>query len=203
MDPGGLEIFPAVFSAISGELNPESIKCLFASHQGPDIISSLGLWVDFNPSTRCYLSWLWCSFGPHFGGEADTLCRDSRRRDGSAVGESDAGGRAGPLSAFIGQLQPVRQEGEDTVQRRRRRRLAAGRGCGPVREEFRLPYRPRRRLPPPLDGIGRGQAPSGCERVSGLQIDMLCPQHGAIYQGRDVERFINWFAELEVGAGIK
>jgi flavorubredoxin len=35
--------------------------------------------------------------------------------------------------------------------------------------------------------------------VSKLDIDMLCPQHGAIFQGADVERFINWFAELEVG----
>lgn len=30
-------------------------------------------------------------------------------------------------------------------------------------------------------------------------IDMLCPQHGAIYCGADVGRFINWFAELKVG----
>jgi flavorubredoxin len=42
-----------------------------------------------------------------------------------------------------------------------------------------------------------------CERASKMQIDMLCPQHGAIYQGADVMRFINWFAELEVGSGVK
>jgi flavorubredoxin len=38
-----------------------------------------------------------------------------------------------------------------------------------------------------------------CERVSHMEIDMLCPQHGAIYQGADVQRFINWFDELHVG----
>jgi flavorubredoxin len=38
-----------------------------------------------------------------------------------------------------------------------------------------------------------------CERVSRLDIDMLVPQHGAIYQGADVQRFISWFAALEVG----
>jgi len=27
----------------------------------------------------------------------------------------------------------------------------------------------------------------------------LCPQHGAIYRGKDVARFIDWFARLEVG----
>jgi flavorubredoxin len=43
---------------------------------------------------------------------------------------------------------------------------------------------------------------SWCERVSRLAIDQLCPQHGAIYRGADVQRFINWFAELPVGSGI-
>ena len=38
-----------------------------------------------------------------------------------------------------------------------------------------------------------------CERVSQMDIDMMCPQHGAIFQGEDVNRFINWFSELEVG----
>jgi flavorubredoxin len=35
--------------------------------------------------------------------------------------------------------------------------------------------------------------------VAQLDIDMLCPQHGAIYQGEDVKRFIDWFGNLQVG----
>jgi flavorubredoxin len=42
-----------------------------------------------------------------------------------------------------------------------------------------------------------------CQRVQEMKIDMLCPQHGAIYQGADVGRFINWFAELKVGSGLR
>jgi len=38
-----------------------------------------------------------------------------------------------------------------------------------------------------------------CSRVAAMDIDMICPQHGAIYQGEDVGRFIDWFAGLEVG----
>ena len=33
--------------------------------------------------------------------------------------------------------------------------------------------------------------------------DYQYPQHGAIYRGADVKRFINCFADLEVGSGIK
>jgi len=40
------------------------------------------------------------------------------------------------------------------------------------------------------------------ERAAAMEIDMLCPQHGAVYQGADVERFISWFAELQVGSGL-
>lgn len=37
------------------------------------------------------------------------------------------------------------------------------------------------------------------ERVAKLDIDMLCPQHGAIYRGADVGRFLSWLSELKVG----
>ena len=37
-----------------------------------------------------------------------------------------------------------------------------------------------------------------CERVAQMEIDMLCPQHGAIYRGADVHRFISWFDDLQV-----
>ena len=48
-DPGGMEIFPAVFSAICAECDPAIIGHIFASHQDPDIISSLALW-----GPRCF-----------------------------------------------------------------------------------------------------------------------------------------------------
>jgi flavorubredoxin len=38
-----------------------------------------------------------------------------------------------------------------------------------------------------------------CNRVSQLDIQMMCPQHGSIYRGEQVRRFIDWFAQLEVG----
>jgi flavorubredoxin len=38
-----------------------------------------------------------------------------------------------------------------------------------------------------------------CQRVRALAPKMLCPQHGAIYRGDDVKRFIDWFEALEVG----
>jgi hypothetical protein len=39
-------------------------------------------------------------------------------------------------------------------------------------------------------------------RISSLiedKANQLCPQPGLIFKNKDVERFINWFAELKVG----
>lgn len=52
-DPGGMEIFPMVFSAINQEFDASQIQYLVASHQDPDVISSLALWLEFNPKIKC------------------------------------------------------------------------------------------------------------------------------------------------------
>jgi flavorubredoxin len=39
-------------------------------------------------------------------------------------------------------------------------------------------------------------------RVRQLDIDMLCPQHGAVFKGDDVGRFLDWFEGLEVGGAV-
>ncbi|MFQ5557650.1 MAG: MBL fold metallo-hydrolase, partial [Acidimicrobiales bacterium] len=40
-------------------------------------------------------------------------------------------------------------------------------------------------------------------RVRTLDIDMMCPQHGAVFTGEDVQRFLEWFAALEVGQAVR
>lgn len=38
-----------------------------------------------------------------------------------------------------------------------------------------------------------------CDRAAALAPELLCPQHGAIFRGADVARFIEWFRALRVG----
>jgi len=40
------------------------------------------------------------------------------------------------------------------------------------------------------------------KRVRDLEIDMLAPQHGAIYTGANIAHFLDWFEELEVGIAV-
>lgn len=201
-DPGGMEIFSAVFSAISAEFDPYRITRLFASHQDPDIISSLALWLDFNPELKCYLSWLWSSFVPHFGGRQDTFI--AIPDEGMSIPLGDLTLEAVPAHylhssgnfnlydpkakiLFSGDVgAALLPPGEDTL----------------FVENFDRHIRHAQAFHRRWMGSNAAKL-NWCARVSRLDIDMLCPQHGAIYRGADVQRFINWFADLEVGSGIK
>ncbi|MDX8400235.1 MAG: MBL fold metallo-hydrolase [Gallionellaceae bacterium] len=201
-DPGGMEIFGAVISAVSTEFDPRQIINLFASHQDPDIVSSLALWLEFNPTLKCYLSWLWTSFIPHFGGKEDTF-----------IPISDEG-----MSILLGNLRLeaipahyLHSSGNFHLYDSEAKILFSG-DLGAAllpHDENELFVKNFDRHISYAEGFHRRWMGSNeakldwCERVDKLDVDMLCPQHGAIYQGADVKRFINWFAELEVGSGIK
>lgn len=202
LDPGGMEIFPAVFSAIGAEMDPGEVKNLFASHQDPDIISSLGLWMDVRPDLRCYLSRLWCTFVPHFGGTGDTF-----------IPIPDEGMHM-PLGGLALEAVPahyLHSSGNFHVYDPKARILFSGDVGAALlpNDETGLFVRDfdnhiRHAVGFHRRWMGSREAKMDwCERVDRMQIDMLCPQHGAIYQGADVGRFINWFAELSVGTGIQ
>ena len=200
-DPGGMEIFPAVFTALSQEIDLASLKYLFASHQDPDIISSLALWLDVNPDLRCYLSWLWGSFVPHFGGTDKTF-----------ISIPDEGMQV-HLKGLLLEAVPahyLHSSGNFHLYDPAAKILFSGDvGAAMVPpEEDKLFVEDFDRHIRYAAGFHRRWMGSNaakldwCERAAAMQIDMLCPQHGSIYQGADVERFINWFAELPVGSGI-
>lgn len=197
-DPGGIEIFPAVFSAISMEFNPANIHHLFASHQDPDIISSLSLWLDFNPEMRCYVSRLWCSFIPHFGGNDKTLIPIPDKGETFMLGRQ-------ALQTIPAHY--LHSSGNFNLYDPEAKILFSGDiGAALLPPDnqplFVSDFDSHIRF---AEGFHRRWMGSNeakrqwCERVSRLQIDMLCPQHGSIFTGADVERFIHWFDELHVG----
>jgi flavorubredoxin len=198
LDPGGSEVFPAVFSAISTSFDPRKIDKLFASHQDPDIISSLSMWLEFNPKVKCYISWLWTSFVPHFGGDGDTF-----------IGIPDGG-----MDIVVGgqRLQAIpahylHSSGNLHLYDPKAKILFTGdvgAALLPAGEDSLFVEDFDRHIRH-AEGFHRRWMGSEkakrdwCARVASMDIDMLCPQHGAIYQGENVKRFIDWFSRLDVG----
>ncbi|HEX2670522.1 MAG TPA: MBL fold metallo-hydrolase, partial [Polyangiaceae bacterium] len=177
---------------------PSTVTHIFASHQDPDVISSLALWLAFKPEIKCYTSWLWSSFIPHFGGRADTfillpdeptaVTLGGRKLQSVPAHYLHSSGNLhlyDPAAKILfsgdvgAALLPPDDSGLFVTHFDRHVRHAAGfhrRWMG-----------------------SRDARDAWCERVSKLDIDMMCPQHGAIYRGADVQRFIDWFAGLEIG----
>jgi flavorubredoxin len=183
---------------LSAEFDPSALAAVFASHQDPDICSSLALWLEFNPNMRCYISWLWGSFIPHFGGTAETFIPIPD--EGMDISLEGLMLKAVPAHY-------LHSSGNFNLYDKVAKVLFSGDVGAAL-------------LPPEADGLfvenfdnhirhaegfhkrwmGSNDAKRRwCERVSQMEIDMLCPQHGAIYRGPDVQRFINWFDELQVG----
>lgn len=201
-DPGGIEIFPAVFAALAAGGNPGELRWIFASHQDPDVISSLMLWLEFNPALRCYTSGIWHTFLPHYGGDEDTF---------ECIPDEGMPIRLGGLTLQCMPAHYLHSSGNFHLYDEQARILFSGdvgAALLPPKDDalFVTDFDRHIRF---AEGFHRRWMGSKaavidwCERASNMQIDMLCPQHGSIYQGADVSRFINWFSELEVATPIR
>lgn len=198
-DPGGFEVFPAVFAAISRHFDPKKIHSLFSSHQDPDIISSLSLWYQINPDIKVYTSYMWSTFIPHFGGDQNTFIKIPDEGQIIKVGGID-------LVAFPAHY--LHSSGNFHLYDEKAKIFFSGDvGSALIPEKDRTHifvenFDEHIKLAEGFHKrwMGSNHAKKNwIERVSKLDIDMLCPQHGLIYKGEDVQRFISWFDELKVG----
>jgi flavorubredoxin len=202
LDPGGLEIFPSVVSAVSRQVELHDIEVLFSSHQDPDIVSSLSLWTGLIPDVQVYVSWVWSKFISHFGGgEALVSIPDEGMR--IPLGGSEE------LEAVPAHY--LHSSGNFSVYDPTARILFSGDiGAALLPDDHREIFvRDFDQHTAYMEGFHRRWMPSNrakqhwVERVGRLKIDLLCPQHGAIFAGADIGRFLNWFSELNVGSAVE
>ncbi len=209
LDPGGFEIFPQVLAAVAEVVPPTSIRTAFVSHQDPDIASSLPLWNACNRQLQWHIPALWEGFIRHYGAlDAEFV---SIPDDG---GEMTVGGQkltivpAHYLHAsanfhiydseakvlFCGDVGAALLPSGHGVW------VGGHQGAESAREFNEhiqhAEYFHRRWMP------SNAAKKDWIDRVRQLDIDYLCPQHGAIYSGKNVGRFLDWFEALSVGTAI-
>lgn len=204
LDPGGTEIFPSVLAAASDFIDLKQIKVFFASHQDPDIFSSLPLWLGICSDAKTYLPKIWSSFIAHFGYEYVqnfVLVPDEG-------GSLPIGSRGRSLEMIPAHY--LHASGNLNVYDAHAKILFTGDiGAAllpPNMQELfvtdfaaHIPY---------MEGFHRRWMPSNTAkndwvaRVRQLDVEMLCPQHGAIFRGEQVQQFLDWFEALEVGSGL-
>jgi flavorubredoxin len=197
MDPGGIELFSAMLATVIKLVPVEKITHLFASHQDPDIISSLGLWDQALPNATLHSPWLWEGFIRHFGME--NIKYNPIPDDGGVLKLDDVSLQYIPAHY-------LHSSGNVNVYDPKAKILMSG-DIGAALEPNNAPmfvddfdsHVDKMKL------FHQRWMPSNeakndwVSRVRLLDIDMMCPQHGRIFKGDDVKRFLDWFEALPVG----
>lgn len=74
LDPGGVLTYNELYIRLCHHINPKKLSAIFASHQDPDIISSLSRWLT-NSETKVIISKQWARFIPYFCPPGKTVNR--------------------------------------------------------------------------------------------------------------------------------
>ncbi len=201
LDPGGTAIFPSVLTELTKYASTDDIKTIVASHQDPDIASSLAMWLDLCPDLKVYCPWTWTGFISHFG-MGSSMKLEGVPDDGMEL-------PIGNTRAYV-YLVPAHYchaSGNFHV-------------YDPIADILFTGDMGAALLPPDYDSLyvedfdehlqymeafHRRWMPSSeaikawVKRVRVINPNMLCPQHGAIFRGDDVKKFLDWIENVQVG----
>ena len=200
LDPGGIEIFASMLTAVLHHVSVDEITDLFASHQDPDIISSLGLWEEALPHAKLHTPWLWESFIRHFGSKNIVFAPIADEGGHVDLGDADL--------QFI-PAHYLHSSGNFHVYDPQAKILMSG-DVGAALEPDDAPMYVEN-FDDQIDKMKmfhQRWMPSNrakqdwINRVRKLDIEIMAPQHGRLFKGDDVQRFLDWFEKLEVGLGV-
>lgn len=199
LDPGGIHLFSRVVSVASRYIDLDKIESIVFSHQDPDVSSGIALWLGVTAAT-VYISSLWMRFLPHFG-----IIDESRM-----IGIESL---SGPLSLssedqliFV-PTHFLHSAGHYSVYDRRSKILFSSDIGAAVFDQgneyvFVENFEEHVKI---MEGFHKRYMTSGkackkwVELVSRFDIEMIVPQHGAIFKREMVGSFLEWFGKLECG----
>jgi len=201
LDPGGVELFAPMLAAALKYVSIDKITHLFASHQDPDIISSLGLWDQVLPNAKLHSPSIWEGFVRHFG---------MQNIEYAAIKDSGDTIRVGNVDLQFIPAHYLHSSGNFHVYDPVAKILFSG-DVGAALEEPGAPFE----IEDFNEQIDKMQffhqrwMPSNqakqdwIRRVRKLDIDIMAPQHGRVFRGDDIGKFLDWFEALEVGIAVQ
>ncbi len=201
IDPGSSSIFHELCDAVSEYIPIENIKLVFFSHQDPDVAGSISEW-SVSTSTTLVLPSIWTRFMTHYG-VLDIDRVFSIPDQGTKIPFGD--GYIKLLPAHF-----LHSPGNFSLYDSQSKILFSGDiGAAVVPPmavykeidsfENHLPY---------LESFHKRYMASNkvckawVKNISALSVDMIAPQHGALFRDENVQKFLNWFDELECGSDL-
>ncbi|MDE3246731.1 MAG: MBL fold metallo-hydrolase [Acidobacteriota bacterium] len=201
LDPGGHKVFSKALTALMSELGGAKLTTLFLSHQDPDIVAAVNGWL-MTTDAIAYASNLWLRFIPHFGLDQLVAHRLLGIPDQGMVLDLD--GLKLPVLPAHFLHSPGNFQIYDPVSRvLYSGDLGASVGQGYIEvQDFdaHLTY---------MEGFHKRYMSGGralknwANMVRQLDIDIIAPQHGAIFRGKELTtRFIDWCSHLNAGMDL-
>lgn len=202
LDPGGHKVYNRVLAETLSQLGPHAkLRYLFLSHQDPDVVAAVNGWL-MTTDAEAYASKLWIRFIPHFG--LDRLVEERLRPIPDQGMQLDLGDC--PLQILPAHF--LHSPGNFQVYDPVARILYSGDLGASVGTEARVceDFDDHVRY---MEGFHRRYMASNramqawARMVRGLDIDVIAPQHGALFKGKAmVERFIAWCEGLSCGVDL-
>ena len=201
LDPGGHKTFNRVFAEISGLPQVQEIRYLFMSHQDPDIAAAANGWLMITDADALLPS-VWTHFVAHFG--VDKYLEE-RLKPIPDQGQwiTLGGAKLALLPAHF-----LHSTGNFHVYDPMSKVLYTGDLGASIGVDYREVTDFDAHIPA-MEGFHKRYMASNkalrawAKMARTLEIDIIAPQHGALFRGRDfVERFISWAEELSCGLDI-
>lgn len=201
LDPGGPKTFRHIYPALLQLLKKAKLNHIFLSHQDPDIVAAINAWLT-QTSARAYISALWSRFVPHFG--LDRVMAES------CVEIPDSGGviTVAGVDMLVLPAHFLHSPGNFQIYDPVSKILYSGDLGASLGQKYiwvedfdaHLQY---------MAGFHRRYMSGGnamrmwAGLVRELDIEMIAPQHGALFRGKAMcERFIDWMDKLACGVDL-
>jgi flavorubredoxin len=201
LDPGGHKVYSKVMASTKQVLGRAQLQTIFLSHQDPDIVAAVNGWL-MTTDAKAYVSDLWVRFVPHFG--IDHLV-ESR-----LLGIPDAGMRLklGDSELIVLPAHFLHSAGNFHIYDPLAKILysgdlgaSIGHGYEEVTDfDAHVPF---------MAGFHKRYMASTralriwTKTVRSLDIDIIAPQHGALFRGKEmVNKFLTWCEGLECGIDL-
>jgi len=201
IDPGSESIFDELYEAVSEHVEVENIKYIFLSHQDPDVSGSITQWA-ITTKAKFIMSGLWVRFMSHYG-----FSEMSR-----VMALNDHGAKlklGGSYLKFI-PAHFLHSPGNFSLYDTQSRILFSG-DIGAAVVGSPEGYKKVKNFEEHtqhLLGFHKRYMGSNklCQawvkKIKPLDVSMIVPQHGFVFAEDNVEKFLDWLAELECGSDL-
>ncbi|GAB6065533.1 MBL fold metallo-hydrolase [Aquifex pyrophilus] len=201
LDPGGHKVFSQLKRDISAHLPPNKLRYIFLSHQDPDIVAALNGWL-LTTNAEAYISKLWLRFLPHFGLEKNFEERVKPIEDKGT--RLDLNG----CELLILPAHFLHSPGNFQVYDTCSKILFSGDLGASLNQPYFFVENFEEHIKY-MEGFHKRYMASNkvlklwANMVRKLDIEIMAPQHGAIFKGKElVNKFIEWAENLKCGVDL-